>query len=61
MSNHSSQSSRASSPSSSKTPSEDECEIPCEGDLSVVRRMLGTIQIYTLFEIWFLFLTLLSQ
>jgi len=26
------------------TPSEDECEIPCEGDLLVVRRMLGTIQ-----------------
>ena len=44
MSDHSSQSSRASSPSYSKTPSEDECEIPCEGDLLVVRRMLGTIQ-----------------
>ena len=39
-----SQSSRASSPSSSKTPSEDECKIPCEGDLLVVRRMLGQLQ-----------------
>jgi len=27
-----------------KTPSEDECEIPCEGALLVVRRMLGTIK-----------------
>jgi len=44
VSNHNSQSSRASSPSSSKTQREDECEIPCEGDLLVVRRMLGTIQ-----------------
>jgi len=44
VSDHSSQSSRASSPSSSKTLSENECEIPCEGNLLVVRRMLGTIQ-----------------
>jgi len=27
----------------SKTPSENECEIPCEGDLLVVRRMLKKI------------------
>ena len=39
VSGHSDQSSTP-----SKTPSEDECEIPCEGDLLVVRRMLGTIQ-----------------
>ena len=39
-SDHSSQSSRASSPSFSKTLCEDECEIPCQGDLLVVRRML---------------------
>ena len=44
VSDHTSQSSRASSPSSSKPPSENECEIPCEGDLLMVRRMLGTIQ-----------------
>ena len=44
VSDHSSQSSRASSPSSSKTPSEDECEIPSEGDLLVVRCMLGQLQ-----------------
>jgi len=43
VSDHSSQSPRVSSPSSSKTPSEDEYEIPCEDDLLVVRRMLGTI------------------
>ena len=44
VSDHSSQSSRASSPSFSKTPSEDECEIPCQGDLLVVRRMLRQLQ-----------------
>jgi len=44
VSDHSSQSSRANSLSSSKTPSEDECEIPCESDLLVVRRMLGQLQ-----------------
>jgi len=27
-----------------KNPSEDECEIPCEGDLLIVRQMLGTNQ-----------------
>ena len=39
---HSDQSSRSNFPSPSKIPSENECEIPCEGDLLVVRRMLGT-------------------
>ena len=43
MSDHSSQSSRSSSPTSSNSPSEDECEISCEGDLLVVRRMLGQV------------------
>jgi len=43
-SDHIDQSSRYTSPTSSKTPSEDECEIPCEGDLLMVRRMLGIIQ-----------------
>ena len=41
---HSDKSSRSTSPTPSKTLSEDECEIPYEGDLLVVRRMLGTIQ-----------------
>jgi len=44
VSDHSSQSHRVSSPSSSKTPSEDECEIPCEGDLLVVGHMLRQFQ-----------------
>ena len=44
MSDHSSQSSRASSPFFSKTPSENECEIPCQSDLLVVRRMLRQLQ-----------------
>ena len=44
VSDHSPQSSTTSSPSSSKAPSEDECEIPCEGDYLVVRRMLGKLQ-----------------
>jgi len=44
MSDHSSQSSRASSPSSSKTPSEDKYEIPCESDLLVVRSMLDNFK-----------------
>jgi len=30
--------------SSSKNPNEDKREIPCEGDLLVVRRMLGQLQ-----------------
>jgi len=41
---HSFQSSRASSHSSSKIPSEDECEILFVGNLLVVRQVLGTIQ-----------------
>ena len=44
VSDHSSKTSKASYPSSSKTPSEDECEIPCEGDLLVVRCMLEQLQ-----------------
>ena len=44
VSDRSDQSSRSTSPTSLKTSSEDECEITCEGDLLVVRRMLGTIQ-----------------
>jgi len=44
VSEHSDQSSRSNSPSpSKKNPSDNECEIPCEGDLLVIRRMLGTI------------------
>ena len=43
VSDHSDQSSRYNSPSPSKIPNENECEIPCEGDLLVIRRMLGTI------------------
>ena len=43
VSEHSDQSSRSNSPSPSKTSSDNECEIPCEGDLLVIRRMLGTI------------------
>ena len=33
-----------SSPTSSRSQSEDEYELPCEGDLLVVRHMLGHIQ-----------------
>ena len=44
VSDHSSQSSRSNSPTSSKTPSEDEWEVPCEGDLLVVRHILGQHQ-----------------
>jgi len=44
VSDHSSQSSRSSSLASSKYPSEEECEIPCEGDLLVARRMLRQLQ-----------------
>jgi len=43
VSEHSDNSSRSNSPSPSKTLSEYECEIPCEGDLLMIRRMLGTI------------------
>jgi len=43
VSDYSDQSSRSNSPSPSKAPSENECELPCEDDLLVVRRMLGTI------------------
>jgi len=39
VSDHSDQSFRSTSPTHSKTPSDNECEIPCEGDLLVVRRM----------------------
>jgi len=42
MSDHSSQMSK--SPTSSRSQSEEKCELPCEGDLSVIRRMLGQIQ-----------------
>jgi len=42
MSNHSSQKSK--SPTSSKSQSEEECELSYEGDLLVIRRMLGHIQ-----------------
>ena len=41
MSDHSSQRSR--SPTSSRSPSEEESEIPYKGDLLVVRRMLGHV------------------
>ena len=41
LSAHSSQRSR--SPNPSRSPSEDESESPCEGDLLVVRRMLGQV------------------
>jgi len=43
VSEHSDNSSRSNSPSPSKTPSDNEYEIPCEGNLLVIRRMLGTI------------------
>jgi len=43
VSEHSDKSSRSNSPSPSKTLSENECKIPCEGDLLMIRRMLGTI------------------
>ena len=42
MSDHNSQRSR--SPTTSRNQSEEECEIPCEGDLLVVRRMLSQVQ-----------------
>jgi len=42
MSDHSSQRSR--SPTYPRSQSEEECELPCEGDLLVIRRMLGHIQ-----------------
>jgi len=38
---HRSQSLRSSSPTSSRSQSEDDYELPCEGDLLVVRLMLG--------------------
>jgi len=41
MSDHSSQKSK--SPTSSKSQSEEEYELPCEGDLLVIRRMLSQI------------------
>jgi len=41
MSDHSSQRSR--SPTPSRSPSEEESEVPCEGDLLVVRHMLGQV------------------
>ena len=41
ISEHDSDSSRHSTPP--RSPSEYECEIPCEGDLLMIRRMLGTI------------------
>ena len=41
MSDHSSQRSR--SPTPSRSPSEEESEVPCKGDLLVVRRMLGQV------------------
>jgi len=44
MSEHSSQSSRSSSPTYSKIQSEEEYEMPCEGDLLVVRLMFGQLQ-----------------
>jgi len=44
VSEHSYQSSRSSSPTSSKRQSEEEYELPCEGDLLVVRHMLGQLQ-----------------
>jgi len=42
MSDHNSQRSR--SPTSFRSQSEEENEIPCEGDLLAVRRMLGQVQ-----------------
>jgi len=45
VSEHSSQFSRSSFTTSSKSQTEEEYEIPCEGDLLVVRRMLGKLQI----------------
>jgi len=41
MSDHSSQ--RSKSPTSSKSQNEEECELPCERDLLVIRHMLGQI------------------
>jgi len=44
VSDHSSKSSRSSSPTSSRSQSEENYELPCECDLLVVRRMLGQTQ-----------------
>ena len=44
VSEHSFQSSRTRSPTSSKSQSKEEYEMPCEGDLLVVRRMLGQLK-----------------
>jgi len=44
VSEHSSQSSRSSSHASLRSQSEEDHELPCEGDLLVVRRMLGKTQ-----------------
>ena len=44
MSDHSSQSSRSCSSTSSKIQSEDEYELPCKGDLLVVRCKFGQVQ-----------------
>jgi len=44
VSDYSSQSSRSSSPTSSKSQSGDEYELPCEGDLLLVRCMLEQTQ-----------------
>jgi len=43
LSEHSDNSSRSNSPSLSHTLRDHDCEIPCEGDLLTIRRMLGTI------------------
>ena len=43
VSEHSDNSSRSPSPSLSRTLSDNDCEIPCEGDLLMIRRMSGTI------------------
>jgi len=43
VSEHRDTSSRSNSPSPSKSHSDNEYEIPCEGDLLVLRPMLGTI------------------
>jgi len=44
VSDHSSQASRLRFPTSSRSQSEDSYELPCEGDLLVVRRMLRQVQ-----------------
>jgi len=43
VSEHCDNSSKSNSPSPSKTFSDHDCEIPCEGDLLMIRRMSGTI------------------